>query len=130
MGSAGDASDMAETLPFIFLRWMWDWICVGVREWVRASVERRRLLRVSVKCLSNQSTCSFGKPAFRAIDSATSNATRRREKQHTCNDKREAGHDRHGAERDARDHKHGAEHDERNANDRIAPTGRAFEEIR
>jgi hypothetical protein len=130
MGSAGDASDMAETLPFIFLRWMWDWICVGVREWVRASVERRRLLRVSVKCLSNQSTRTFGEPAFRAIDAATGDATRRRKQQYTCDDEWKAGHNRHGAECNTCDHQYGAKHDERNANDRIAPTGRAFEEIR
>lgn len=83
-----------------------------------------------MKCLSNQSTCAFGKPAFRSIDAATSDATRRRKQQYTCDDEREAGHNRHGAECNTRDHKHGAEHNERSANDRIAPTGWAFEEIR
>lgn len=83
-----------------------------------------------MKCLSNQSTRAFWKPVFRAIDSAASDATRSCKKQHARDDEGEAWHDRHGAEYDTRDHKHGAEHDERNANDRIAPTGRAFEEIR
>lgn len=117
---------MSETLPFLFLRWMRE----RIREWAFALVERRSLLAVSVKCLSHQSTRAFGKPVFRAIDSATSDATRRREQQHTCNDKREAWDDGNGAEYDTRDHKQGAEHDQRNANDRIAPTGRSFEEVR
>jgi hypothetical protein len=121
---------MAETLPFLFLWWLRDRIRLSVCDWVRASIERRGLLLVSAKCLSNQLTRAFWKPAFRAIDSTTSDATRSCEKQHTRDDEGEAWHDGYWSECNPSDDEHDAEHHHHSPHKRIAPTGRAFEEIR
>jgi hypothetical protein len=121
---------MAETLPFLFLWWLRDRIRLSVREWVRASIERRGLLLVSAKRFSNQLTRAFRKPAFRAIHSTTSDATRSCKKQHARDDEREAWHDGYRSECDPSDDEHDAEQHQHSPHKRIAPTGRAFEEIR
>jgi hypothetical protein len=105
-------------------------IRLSVREWVRASIERRGLFVVSVKRLANESTRAFWKPVFRAIDSAASDATRSCKKQHARDDEGEAWHDGYWSECDPSDDEHDAEHHKHSPHKRIAPTGRAFEEIR